>query len=406
MAPHFWRPPALRTAQADQHRTSTWTELFYDLIFVVCIGELAGLLFRDVSWRGLAEYAGLFAPVWWAWAGGTFYADRFDADDVSHRLVTGLQMLAVAALAVNIHAAYTTTGVGFVLCYVAVRCLIIFNYWRAGAHHPHTRPLTWRYVQGFSLAAALWLGSLLLAPPLRFWLWALAMAVDIATPFTAWEAQLRFPLNRTHLPERIGLFVIIVLGEGVVGIVAGYITAHAGLLAALSGVMGFVVLFCFWWVYFAGLEDGAGLNDNFFHRFIWLNSHVLLLMSLAAIATGVKHAIIAGGGALPDAQRWILCGSVGLSYLMLSTIQLIVLGLDCTKHRKRKMLLRAAHGGAALLVGLLGGSLPALAVGGLLALLGLASILYDLYADPPETQPWAKLAAALAKTGPGIATPA
>jgi low temperature requirement protein LtrA len=344
--------------------------------------------------------------VWWAWAGGTFYADRFDADDVSHRLVTGLQMLAVAAMAVNIHNAYTTTGAGFVLCYVAVRCLVIFNYWRAGAHHPQTRPLTWRYALGFAVAVLVWLASLLFAPPLRYAVWALALAVDLLTPLSAWQAQLRFPLNRTHLPERIGLFVIIILGEGVVSIVAGYITAHSGLLAALNGVMGFLVLFCFWWVYFSGLEQGTDLAESFIHRFVWLNAHVLLLMSLAAIAAGVKHAILAGSGLLPPAERWLLCGSVGLSYLMLSAIQLIALGLDCSRHRQRKMLLRAGHGALALLVGAAAGSLPALAIGGILALLGLGSIAWDLYSDPPEVQPWVRLAAALANTGPGMGTPA
>jgi low temperature requirement protein LtrA len=232
------------------------------------------------------------------------------------------------------------------------------------------------------------------------------MLVDLATPFTAWQAQLKFPLNRTHLPERIGLFVIIVLGEGVVSIVAGYITAHTGLLAALSGVMGFLVLFCFWWVYFVSLEEGANLHDGFVQRFVWLNAHLLLLMSLAAIAAGVKFAILAGGGVLPAAQRWLLCGSVGLSYLMLCTIQLITLGLECSRHRKRKMLLRGLHGVAALLLGVTATQLPALGIGALLALLGLGSVAYDLYADPPETQPWVRLAAALANTGPGIGTPA
>jgi len=170
--------------------------------------------------------------------------------------------------------------------------------------------------------------------------------------------------------------------------------------------MGFLVLFCFWWVYFAGLEDGIDVGGSFFHRLLWLNAHLLLMMSLAAIAAGVKLAIVAGGGPLPSAERWLLCASVGLSYLMLGAIQFIAVGIRCDILRKRKMLLRALHGVLALLVGLCGDGLPAPAICGLLALLGLASIAYDLYADPPETQPWAKLAAALAKTGPGMATPA
>jgi low temperature requirement protein LtrA len=43
----------------------------------------------------------LFSSVWWAWDGFTFYANRFDTDDVVYRLAKLGAMLAVAGLAAS-----------------------------------------------------------------------------------------------------------------------------------------------------------------------------------------------------------------------------------------------------------------------------------------------------------------
>ena len=67
-----WSPPRLRTLEADERRSSTWTELFFDLIFVVCISELAELLFHEISWVSLAAYAGL-VPSTYSSGGKTYH---------------------------------------------------------------------------------------------------------------------------------------------------------------------------------------------------------------------------------------------------------------------------------------------------------------------------------------------
>lgn len=94
------QPPRLRISEDDeaQPRHATWLELFYDLVFVVAVSQLAHNLSKDVSLTGFLSFAALFVPVWWAWIGTTFYANRFDSDDVLRRLLMGLQMLAIASL--------------------------------------------------------------------------------------------------------------------------------------------------------------------------------------------------------------------------------------------------------------------------------------------------------------------
>jgi low temperature requirement protein LtrA len=83
------RPPVLRMQAPDESdgRHASWLELFFDLVFVVAVAELAQELARDHSLGGFAIFAGLFLPVFIAWQGFTFYADRFDSDDVLFRVV-------------------------------------------------------------------------------------------------------------------------------------------------------------------------------------------------------------------------------------------------------------------------------------------------------------------------------
>jgi low temperature requirement protein LtrA len=60
--------PRLRTLDdADAERHATWTELFFDLVFVVAVAELGALLHDDPTLTGALRCAGLFVPVWWVW---------------------------------------------------------------------------------------------------------------------------------------------------------------------------------------------------------------------------------------------------------------------------------------------------------------------------------------------------
>ena len=56
------RPPQLR--EGSDERSATWLELFYDLVFVVAVAELAHALEADVSIAGVLGFVALFIPVW------------------------------------------------------------------------------------------------------------------------------------------------------------------------------------------------------------------------------------------------------------------------------------------------------------------------------------------------------
>ncbi len=156
----------------------------------------------------------------WAWIGGTFYTTRFETDDLVHRLLVLLQMVGAAALTINIHWASGEKSGNFAISYAAIRAFLVIEYIRAGHKIPTARSLANRYAQRFLISAILWLISAAIPIPIRFVLWALALAIDVTTTILVGRKHLHLSPNIFHLPERMGLFTLIVLGETIFGLIS------------------------------------------------------------------------------------------------------------------------------------------------------------------------------------------
>lgn len=344
--------PRLRVGEtAEELRHATWLELLYDLVFVVAVAELAHLLADDLSINGTLAFAGLFVPVWWAWTGQTFYANRFDTDDTVHRLMSVAQLLAVAVLASAI-GHVDERGHVFALAYAAVRFVLVLEYLRARRYVPEARPLIDHYLAGFSLAIALWVVSVGLEDGARYTVWGLALLIDLATPLLSRKQQAGLPPQSQHLPERFGLFVVIVLGEAVAGIVKGLV-ANDGTLVPLSvAAAGIVVVVAIWWVYFADLAEAVTARTRFAGQ-VWVYGHLVLFVSVTAMGVGVEHAI-----AHPDLDRataWLLPLSVATAFLALAL-------LHAASSQWVRTLPRLAGAAVCVVAALLGGVAPLLAL--------------------------------------------
>lgn len=278
------RPPRLRLFEDD--RRVVWLELLFDLVFVVAVAELAGLL-HHVSIASIAEYLALFTVVWWVWVGFTLYANRFGADGAGHRLLAAGTMLAVAGMAAAV-GDLDTRGELFALSYVGARALLIAAYVRIARHIDAARDLARTYATGFTISAAIWLASVGWDGSARYTMWAVAAVIDIVTPQLALRHQRRLPPQPQHLPERFGLFVVIVVGEVV-----------AGIVAAVS----------FTWLYFDRIEQYRVL-DNQVARLVWIYSHLPLAASVAAFGVGVEHVMVHPGGGTGWA---LLAGALGVA---------------------------------------------------------------------------------------------
>ena len=271
----------------------------------------------------------LFIPVVWAWIGGTFYTTRFETDDLVHRLLVLLQMVGAAALTINIHGASGETSGNFAISYAAIRAFLVIEYIRAGHKIPAARSLANRYAQGFLISAILWLISAAIPIPIRFVLWTLALAIDVTTTILVGRKHLHLSPNIFHLPERMGLFILIVLGETIFGLISSLSGHKWSIESTISIGAGLGIAFSLWWIYFDSI-DGSSIRafrekGRIGVYTTWLYIHFPLVVGLVATSTGIRDVVSAAQNIpLSYTSQWLICGSVSLCLFSIGIIHLSI----------------------------------------------------------------------------------
>ena len=120
----------------------------------------------------------------------------------------------------------------------------------------------------------------------------------------------------------MGLFVIIVLGEVIVGAVRGMAEVRSlGTDAVLVGILGVLVAIGLWWLYF----DLAS-HEKPVPRFtqVWLYLHLPVVMAIAAGGAGVLNTVEHAAEDLPGSVRWLLVGSLAAALCSIVLITLVL----------------------------------------------------------------------------------
>jgi len=351
-------PPRLRTLDAESDRSATWLELFYDLAFVVAVAVLGGRLASAHDFSGVLAYFGFFLLIWWLWASHTFYADRYDTDDLAYRILATLQLAGVAVLAASLSGDAAESSLGFAIGYTVSRAVLVAMYWRARVHVPETRKLVTGYLTGFGSGAAIWAISIFTPEPARYVLWAVALCVDLATPWVVRKEQARVPLDVSHLPERFGLFTILVLGESIAATVLGLGHVEWTPESTFTAVMALVIVTAFWWLYFDNVEGAVIRRDpnkeNDWRPTIWIYSHLGIAAGLGVVAVGLEHAIVeAGHGAFHGFERWLLLWGVAIVLGAVAFTHFASGSEKTSKLHDRMAYMSLAAAGLALLMGFL-----------------------------------------------------
>jgi low temperature requirement protein LtrA len=283
------------TAALDAGRKVTWLELFFDLVFVAAVAQVAEPLREHYTLAELTRFAPLFLLVWWAWAGRAVFSTRFERDDLVQRVLTMVEIFAVAVMAANARDSLASrSSAGFAAAYAAVRIILLVHYWRASGDD--ARALTVIYRAGHGLAAGLWLLSAVVPLELRMISWAAAAAVDLGTPWLTVERTVRLPPHPSHLPERFGLFTLILLGESVVSVMKGIESQETwSPLAAAAAFSGVAVLFGIWRWYFEVADAAAAravrsrLDAVQLHA--WTYAHFPFYLGIVIVGVGLRRAV-------------------------------------------------------------------------------------------------------------------
>jgi low temperature requirement protein LtrA len=321
----FWRPPRAHGEIIADRQVSV-LELFYDLVYVAVLGQAAHQLAGHVSVRGLASFAVVFALIWIAWVNGSLYLELHGREDGRTRSIVFVQMGILVLLAVFTADAADGGGPGFAVVYATYQVVqtgLWYSVWRRDRRdHREFLATTAGYVAGMGVSATVIGASALLPATARLLVWAgLGVAWVVGITLAAQRSRAGLGLTPTDsLVERFGLFIIIVLGEVVIGVVDGLSVAERDARTILTGMLALWMGFGFWWIYF-DLVGSRLPRANRVALANWVMSHLPIAGAITAAGAGMVSLIgHAHDTRTPAATSWLLAGAVatGLVALVLT----------------------------------------------------------------------------------------
>jgi low temperature requirement protein LtrA len=164
-------------------------------------------------------------------------------------------MCILVLLAVFTAGAADGDGTAFSVVYCAF-LLFMTWLWYTVRDQDRDRPeflaVTGGYVTAMGMSAVVILASGFLAPEPRLFIWAVFTVVWFGGLLIVRRAETVLSLGTTatdSLVERFGTFTIIVLGEVVLGVVVGLVSAERDGLTIAVGLLALGIGFGFWWIH-------------------------------------------------------------------------------------------------------------------------------------------------------------
>ena len=328
-----------RHGEPVEGRSVSYLELFYDLVFVVLVGQAAHSLAAHPGWRGTAAFAVVFGLVWIAWINGTLYHELHGREDGRSRAYVFAQMGVLAVLAVFTGYAGggddSDDGTAFALTYAVLLVLLSWQWYEVRRRDlPEHRPASTPYLLGLLATIAVMVASAWLAPVPRLAAWAVVVTGWVVLGilgFVGRSRPLTFFRATESLVERMALFIIIVLGETVVGVVNGIAETERDALTIATGVLGLVIGFGIWWNYF----DVVGVREPREERralATWFFGHLPQAGAIAVTGAAMVGLVEnAHEPRTPPAVAWTLAGAVALILVLIAAQSAAVVqrvGLD------------------------------------------------------------------------------
>src|SRR5262245_19477628 len=319
-----------------------WLELFFDLVVVAAVAVLSDALRENPTWGGLWIFLVTYGAVWFAWVSVVRYTDVAGELTRVRTVVVSMLLLAVMAAASPGHAGHRANA--FAAAFIIVRLFAARGSLRTG------RLMTaWPLLQsgGFVLP---WVVSFWVPVPGKYVLWGVAVLFELGLVLVRGDQMVEQNLgqyqkrmdklqeeqahrekqrgrsqglpelravgvDRAHLDERLGLFVIIVLGESVaaLGLVAARSEWTRDFVATALGA--FFVLVLLWLLTFSyGFASAPGVRLGDLAPRLGLPIHLMSTTGILLVGVGLGEAG-AAEERLPAAIVWIACGGLALHAL-------------------------------------------------------------------------------------------
>lgn len=246
------------------HARVGFVELFFDLVFVFAITQVSHGLLGNLNWLGALHAVMLLAAVWWAWIFTSWVTNWLDPERGPVQLALFLLMGAGLAMSASLPNAFAQTGLAFAIAFVAIQVgRSLFMLWACRSDPMLVRNFQ-RILIWLAFSGVFWIAGGLALPDHRIGFWLAALAIEYVSPALSFRV-LGLGRSRTedwtveggHMAERVGLFIIICLGETL--LISGATFADLAwtapvVIAFVSAVLSTVAM---WLLYFSRAHEAA-----------------------------------------------------------------------------------------------------------------------------------------------------
>ena len=293
---------ASSAAVREREPVVSWFELFYDLVVVAAV-SLANDVYLDKPSIATAFLSAIsMAALAWVWLLTTLYNNLHPSHDIGRRFLMVIQMalIAVAGLSVDQEHGISNRA-GLAAFGAALAIVVILNVWGSRLDHV---PVTRLSTISIALSALIcWVGAIddnIRARNYLIAALAVSMVPILTRQFTSWRTADRLRLD--HLRERLGVFILIVIGEGFVTMLSSLHSRGTIPRTDLFALV-FLLAFAVWWIYF----DGTFSEHTDLKVVRWrltLLCHLTLIWGIMGMQDVLVVLTVDSRAMLPDSAQW------------------------------------------------------------------------------------------------------
>ncbi len=248
----------LRAKGGKNESKVSFVELFFDLVFVFSISQLAHALAEHFTPLGALESIMLIFAVWWVWVFTAWVTNWLDPDRMPVRIMLFTLMFAGLILSASIPEAFGEKAIYFAGAYVFMQVgRSLFTVYALKHASPANHRNFLRITSWLVLSGIFWIAGALMESEARVTLWLIALVIEYAAPALGFRVPglgksmtADWDVSGAHLAERCALFIIICLGEAVLQAGKTFAEQPVTPLIVAVFITAFIGTVALWWIYF------------------------------------------------------------------------------------------------------------------------------------------------------------
>ena len=312
-------PAGISGDNDDRDEQATFLELFFDLVFVYAITQIAAYIHHENDIEAFLRMTLIFALVWWSWEQFTWTGNGIDLQRPAARVWVLVATASAFFMAQNISGAFTVDGEWFSVPFAATMGIGLGLYWWGlRGETEHQRALH-TYLP-FSIAGLVVAATAGFVPGgAQLWVYLAAFGLFFASGEAAMFGT-PFHIYPKHFAERHGLIVIIALGESIIAVGLGAQELDRSAEFAVAIATGMLLVCMLWWSYFAwfqqstehALRERAAHSRGTLARDLYAWAHLPIVFGIMCLSVAGEEVVAHPGEHLATVGRFGLAAGTGL----------------------------------------------------------------------------------------------